>query len=135
MPRFSGSYPANWQQIADACKQQAGWRCERCGHADDRASGHVLTVHHLDGDKSNCRDWNLAALCQRCHLSIQGRVRMERVWMLEHSPWFKSHAAGYYAHLHGLPDDKEFVMLNIEALLQLGCPWLVNDSEGKYDHN
>lgn len=29
----------------------------------------VLTVAHLDRDKDNNRFWNLAALCQRCHLS------------------------------------------------------------------
>ena len=34
-------------------------------------SGHVLTVHHLDGDKANCTIGNLVALCQKCHLRIQ----------------------------------------------------------------
>lgn len=57
----------------------------------------VLTVHHLTGAKCNCRWWNLAALCQRCHLRIQGRVRMEQVYPHEHSEWFKPYAAGYYA--------------------------------------
>lgn len=61
------------------------------------AQWRILTVHHLDGDKSNCRWWNLAALCQRCHLVIQGRVRMEQLYVLEHTEWFKPHAAGYYA--------------------------------------
>lgn len=28
----------------------------------------VLTVAHLDHNKKNNRFWNLAALCQRCHL-------------------------------------------------------------------
>jgi hypothetical protein len=57
----------------------------------------VLTVHHLNGVKADLRWWNLAALCQRCHLEIQGRVRMEQVYPHEHSPWFKPYAAGYYA--------------------------------------
>lgn len=57
----------------------------------------ILTVHHLDGDKRNCRWWNLAALCQRCHLTIQGRVVMARVWPWEHSDWFKLYVAGFYA--------------------------------------
>ena len=57
----------------------------------------ILTVHHLTGDKRDCRWWNLAALCQRCHLTIQGRVRMEQVYPHEHSEWFKPYAAGYYA--------------------------------------
>jgi len=61
------------------------------------AEWRILTVHHLDGDKGNCRWWNLAALCQRCHLTIQGRVQMERIYPWPHSEWFKPYAAGYYA--------------------------------------
>jgi 5-methylcytosine-specific restriction endonuclease McrA len=57
----------------------------------------ILTVHHLDGVKANCRWWNLAALCQRCHLTIQGRVKMERTWPWEHTDWFKPYVAGFYA--------------------------------------
>lgn len=64
------------------------------------AQWRILTVHHLDGDKGNCRWWNLAALCQRCHLQIQGRVQMARVWPWEHSPWFRPYVAGYYAWVY-----------------------------------
>ena len=61
-----------------------------------------VTVHHLDGNKSNCADWNLAALCQRCHLKIQGRVKMDQLFFLEVltiSPWFKPHYEGYLESL------------------------------------
>lgn len=68
-----GEYPLNWNEIAAQVKADAGNRCIRCGHANEFETGYVLTVHHLDGDKSNCRWWNMAALCQRCHLRIQGR--------------------------------------------------------------
>jgi 5-methylcytosine-specific restriction endonuclease McrA len=68
-----GEYPENWDLIAARIKRQAGGCCEHCGHADHAASGHALTVHHLDLDKSNCADDNLVALCQRCHLHIQAR--------------------------------------------------------------
>lgn len=57
----------------------------------------ILTVHHLTGVKADLRWWNLTALCQRCHLTIQGRVQMERVWPWEHSEWFRPYAAGWYA--------------------------------------
>lgn len=57
----------------------------------------ILTVHHLNGAKLDCRWWNLAALCQRCHLTIQGKVWMGREWTREHSPWFRPYAAGHYA--------------------------------------
>lgn len=57
----------------------------------------ILTVHHLDARKWNCLWWNLAALCQRCHLQIQGKVRMAQTYPFEHAEWFKPYAAGYYA--------------------------------------
>lgn len=69
-------------------------------HATVEAQWRILTVHHLNGDKADCRWWNLAALCQRCHLTIQGRVQLERVYPWEHSHWFKPYAAGWYAHAY-----------------------------------
>lgn len=57
----------------------------------------ILTVHHLNGVKADCRWWNLAALCQRCHLTIQGKVVMDRIWPHEHSEWFRPYVAGFYA--------------------------------------
>lgn len=65
--------------------------------AEVQASWRILTVHHLNGDKLDLRWWNLAALCQRDHLAIQGKVTMDRVWPWEHSPWFRIHAAGWYS--------------------------------------
>ena len=92
------TYPDNWKEIATALKERHGWKCERCGHAHEVETGYVLTVHHLDGNPSNCEDWNLAALCQRCHLRIQGRVRMDQMFfadILDVSPWFRPHLEGY----------------------------------------
>ena len=91
-------YPSNWKEIATRIKAANGWKCERCKHPNDHKSGHVLTVHHLDGDKANCDEWNLAALCQRCHLSVQGRVKMDQGFfdaLLPPSEWFKPHLDGY----------------------------------------
>lgn len=90
-------YPDNWKAIAVSIKEAAGWCCVRCDHVHDHPSWHVLTVHHIDGDKANCKWWNLAALCQRCHLSIQARVDPGMPYFLEHSDWFKPYAAGLYA--------------------------------------
>lgn len=118
MTYHRGEYPDNWPQIAHSIKEAAGWNCERCGHPHDPQAGYALTVHHLDGDKSNCRWWNLAALCQRCHLHIQGKVIMERYWMFEHSEWFKPHVAGYYAYIYGYDDTKEYVLRHLDKLLE-----------------
>lgn len=80
----------------------------------------ILTVHHLDGNKANCRWWNLAALCQRCHLTIQGRVRMERVWPWPHTEWFRPYAAGFYAFAYlGEEVTREEAEARMDELLSL----------------
>lgn len=80
----------------------------------------ILTVHHLNMVKLDCRWWNLAALCQRCHLQIQRRVRMEQVWPHEHSEWFKPHAAGYYAAAYlGEELDRHQTAARLDELLAL----------------
>ncbi len=117
---MSGGYPSNWSKIADEVKRSAHWRCIRCGHPNDVKSGHVLTVHHLDGDKSNCRWWNLVALCQRCHLRVQGRVKMGQPYIFEHSAWFKPYVAGFYAWKYLHEDlSRSQVMKRIDELLAL----------------
>lgn len=94
---MGGEYPADWHLIAARVKRDAGGRCVRCGHEHDPANAYTLTVHHLDMRKDNCRWWNLVALCQRCHLSVQARVILERAFIHEHSEWFKIYAAAWYA--------------------------------------
>jgi hypothetical protein len=87
------------------------------------AQWRVLTVHHLclgADAKRDLRWWNLAALCQRCHLTIQGRVLMERVWPWPHSEWFKPYAAGWYAWSYlGEDLSREEVDERLDELLAL----------------
>lgn len=117
--RSRSSYPSNWPDIAKRVKDEAGWKCVRCGRPHDVGSGYVLTVHHLDLDPANCEWWNTPALCQRCHLTIQAKVVMERPWMYEHSEWFKPYVAGYYAHTSGQPTDREWVIAHLDLLLEV----------------
>jgi hypothetical protein len=105
----SGKYPPNWPEVARLIKQRAEWKCERCGRPHDIANGFTLTVHHLDGDKWNLEWWNLAALCQRCHLRIQARVD----WWQDnldgrHASWMADHVIGYniWASINGKPELK-----------------------------
>lgn len=97
----TGEYTTDWPKIALVLKALQGWKCERCKKPHRTPSqgvtGQVLTVHHLDGDKGNNLNWNLAVLCQRCHLTIQAKVVMEQEYMLEHTEWFKPHVQGYEA--------------------------------------
>lgn len=122
MPRSSsgGSYPPDWNEIADRVKKEANGCCVRCGHPHDPSSGFSLTVHHLDMNPANCEWWNLAALCQRCHLSVQARVVIERPWMFTHSDWFKPYVAGYYAYRLGRSTDRAYVIANMEDLILTG---------------
>lgn len=80
----------------------------------------ILTVHHLDEDKANCRWWNLVALCQRCHLRMQRRVVMNRPYYYEHSIWFQPYAAAFYAWKYLEQDlTREETMVRLGDLLAL----------------
>lgn len=81
-------YPKDWKAISRRIRERAGNRCEctgecglhkttpgprRCvevnGTPAKWAKGKiVLTVAHLSHTPEDCRDENLKALCQRCHL-------------------------------------------------------------------
>ena len=88
-------YPADWHAISRRIRfERAGGKCEWCGAVNGQphpvtGSKVVLTVAHLgvphdDGrpgnkhDKHDCRDENLAALCQRCHLNYDRADHVRR---------------------------------------------------------
>jgi excisionase family DNA binding protein len=88
-------YPPDWDEIARRVKDAAGWRCEHCKAPHNPESGHVLTVHHLDGDPANCDPKNLVALCQRCHLRWQNSWRPGQLVMDFARPeWMKTRGLG-----------------------------------------
>ena len=92
---MTGNYPENWTEIAIVVKDRAGWKCEHCGAGHNAWDGYVLTVHHLDGNKANCGDDNLVALCQRCHLHWQHRFKVGQVMMDFARPqWLKRRGLG-----------------------------------------
>lgn len=97
---------------------------DRCSHPTDEKL-RVLTVHHLDGDKANSAWWNLLALCQVCHLTIQAKVIPGRPYLWEHKPWFKVYAAGFYAWwFAGLLPTRAEVEADLDRFLAIGQPWL-----------
>jgi len=104
--RFTDEWPTAGEWAARLPQVQAAWR--------------ILTVHHLDQNKANCRWWNLTSLCQRCHLYIQRTVQMERVYPWAHDDWFKPYAAGWYAHAY-LGEDltREETLARLDELLAL----------------
>lgn len=102
-PQHKGEYPPDWRDIANKVKDDAHGSCVRCGKAHDSSTGYTLTVHHFNGDKSCCERWNLVALCQRCHLSVQARVDPMVPLMFDPSKWCMPYIAGFYEANHGTP--------------------------------
>lgn len=116
-------YTADWPEIAKLIKDDARWNCIRCGHEHDHPSGHVLTVHHFDGDKSNNERWNLMALCQRCHLSVQGRVNPDVPLLTDPSLWAMPYIAGFYGSGRGIPGPLYNLVSWVELYKQNVGPW------------
>lgn len=148
MTRFRGEYVADRKDVHNRVRAEAGHRCIRCGHpegdtpavrmaCDDRcthpADGkmRILTVHHLTGQKDDNRWWNLLALCQSCHLTIQGRVMPERPWLFEHTAWFKPYVAGFYASYYGgLSITRAEAEAELDRFLAMGQPHLYATASG-----
>jgi len=98
-----GKYADNWKEISDLVKDESDWCCARCCSHHNVASGHVLTVHHFDGNRDNNERWNLMPLCQRCHLSVQARVDPQVGLLHEPSNWIRPYIAGFYEAGFGVP--------------------------------
>ena len=97
-------YPSNWDELAQACKQRAGWQCEHCGIAQgsqvvSERTGVVYTIYlaaaHLNHDP-----WNplphLAALCPSCHARYDWSWHERQRWLeledLRHRVWVETYA-------------------------------------------
>lgn len=78
--RRSSLYPPDWDQIAQAIKARANWRCVQCAvpHFLDGLHKNILTVHHLDRDPANSSPENLVALCASCHNRAEARERAKQ---------------------------------------------------------
>lgn len=121
--RFVDESWCDWGWVADV-----GWRARDIlsplGNiaAQVEARWRILTVHHLNGVKADCRWHNLIAACQRCHLNMQRRVVMDRPWPWPHNDWFKPYAAAYYAAtILGEELTREEAEARLDELLALGA--------------
>lgn len=71
-------YPWNFREISRRVIARDGYVCQgpECGGSDRR-----LTTHHINYQKSDCRDENLIALCSSCNSKANfGRERWEQVY-------------------------------------------------------
>ena len=76
-------YPPDWADIRARIRRRSGNRCEWCGAANYAPhpitrSRVILTVAHLDQDRSHNDDANLAHLCQRCHFGWDRPFNVKR---------------------------------------------------------
>lgn len=92
MPMERERYPDNWEMIARAVKDSAGWRCRICGK-QCRKPGmpfdthkNTLTVAHLNHMPEDVRPENLMAMCAPCHLRYDAKHHAEtRLRRKEHA--------------------------------------------------
>lgn len=80
-PENRERYPKNWKEISLRIRnERAKGRCEFCKIAYNgephpvTGSKVILTVAHLNHTPEDCRDENLAAMCQRCHLTYDAEI-------------------------------------------------------------
>lgn len=80
-------YPKDWPAISQRIRfERAGNRCEWC-QAENKQPHPVtggmvtLTVAHLNHNPSDCRDENLAALCNQCHNAYDRQYRNFNRWL------------------------------------------------------
>jgi len=64
------AYPGNWNEIAEAARKRADYRCQRCGKRSYRHD-----VHHIDGNIENNDASNLMALCRKCHRQVHAEQK------------------------------------------------------------
>jgi hypothetical protein len=86
-PENRGRYPKDWPEISRRIRfERARGQCKARQGEPHPVTGSkvILTVAHLNHTPEDCRDENLAAMCQRCHLHYdrklheQNRLRNRR---------------------------------------------------------
>ena len=90
MPCDYKKYPKDWKSIRERILRRDGYRCKFCDAQQGEPhwktnSKVVLTVCHKNGDITDNRDVNLAAVCQRCHniLDMGERIKHRQKKLLD----------------------------------------------------
>lgn len=84
MPIDYSRYPKGWHKFSVwVRKERARWRCEWCQAVNGKphpitGSTVVITVAHLDHDRTHMDPKRVAALCQLCHNTLDAPVRAHR---------------------------------------------------------
>lgn len=77
-PRWRGGtkegYAPEWgNRLRESIRNRDGRRCQYpdCDYDDTRAGAEKLQVHHINGDKKNCKEYNLISLCRSHHIKVE----------------------------------------------------------------
>jgi len=72
-PRFN-------RQLRELIRLRDGYKCQKCG-CPEIENGRKLSVHHIDGDKSNSSPTNLISLCIGCNTQVEcNRPHWQRIF-------------------------------------------------------
>ena len=109
MPINYKEYHPRWKAISRFIRHyRARNRCEWCGaenHQPHPVTGSrvILTVAHIDQDKRNNSFFNLAALCQRCHLN------RDRAHHIRNRKYGRKHTGDHQLTLNLFPPKKRYL--------------------------
>ena len=85
MAQLRRRYPPDWEQLAYACKEYAGWKCQHC-HVEQftvklsaRGTPYMIYLHaaHAHHDPANPQP-ELLALCVSCHARYDSEHRQRK---------------------------------------------------------
>ena len=82
MPCDYSKYPKDWKEVRKRILERDGHKCKFCwaknyNYHPITGSWTVLTIAHLNHKIEDMRDYNLAALCQRCHNILDMPYRVD----------------------------------------------------------
>lgn len=65
------SYPVEFSRwLKEKIRIRDNRTCQMCGKSQEE-EGRSLSVHHIDGNKDNCEEYNLIALCNTCNQKVE----------------------------------------------------------------
>lgn len=69
--RTTGLYPPEWnKKLRNRIRSLDGNTCRYFG-CNRPENNRRLDVHHIDGNKNNCEEWNLVSLCNHHHQYVE----------------------------------------------------------------
>jgi len=91
IPYENNVYPGKFDnELKEKIRKRDNYTCQLCGMTEEEhliVYGQILTVHHIDYDKKNCKEDNLITTCRPCN----SRVNFNRKYWEKHFKEFMIH--------------------------------------------